>query len=38
VLLQERVQDVLGTHIVVVVVPALLLRCSEDASGGGAES
>ena len=38
VLLEQRVQHVLGTHVVVVVVPALLLRGAEHAPGGGAES
>jgi hypothetical protein len=38
VLLEQRIQQVLGTHVVVIVVPALLLRCSEHASGGWAET
>ena len=37
-LLEQRVQHVLGAHIVVVVVTALLLRGAEHAPSGGAET
>jgi hypothetical protein len=38
VLLEERIEHVLGAHVVVVVVPALLLRGTEHATGGGTET